>query len=148
MQKIPEQSRSLKLQRQKEKYAENPVPKIQCVQQNRFNRKQNSNKTESFLKQIWEGPYYICTICHRCFYIRSVRKFDQSCYKDFNENLLFAEPSFDNCFYICNTCHQKVKSNKTPCQAVLNKLSIEPIPRRTKQLEKTRESPYISKDFV
>ena len=56
-----------KLQRQKEKYAENPAVKIESVKQNYAKRKENSDKIEYFLKQTWVGPYYICTICHCCF---------------------------------------------------------------------------------
>ena len=124
------------LERQKEKYAENPRKKIKSVQQNYLKRKQNSDKIESFIKQTWIGPYYICTICHRCFYIHSIRKFDQSCYRNFNDNILFPEPSFDGNLYICSTCHLKVKNNKVPCQAVFNKLGIEPIPKELSELRR------------
>ena len=75
-------------------------------------------------------------------------KFDESCYKNFNYNLLYPEPSFDNCLYICNTCHLKVKCSKTPCQSVFNKLSIEPIPNELSELRRLEKVLYISKDFV
>ena len=44
------------------------------------------NKVEKLCKQIIQGPYFICTMRHRCLYKRSVRLFDNEKY-----NILTAE---------------------------------------------------------
>ena len=41
------------------------------------------SKAESFKRQIWDGLYYICTICHQTFYQRSVKNFLQQNYQNY-----------------------------------------------------------------
>ena len=36
--------------------------------------------------------------------------------------------SFDSKTYICDTCHLHVSRNEMSCQAVFNKISLDPIP--------------------
>ena len=88
-----------------------------------------------FQSQIEQGTYYICVICNRTFYKKSVRIFKN------NENDLTKYPatnilSYDNKKYICMTCNKKTKKNKIPCQAVYNKLEISDVPQELKSLNK------------
>ena len=85
-----------------------------------------SSRVSVFKKAITEGPYYICIICHRCLYKKSVKKFKITHY-NVSCDLYHEIESFDGCQYICITCDKYLKKNKTP-QAVNNKLMLEPIP--------------------
>ena len=86
------------------------------------------SKAESFKRQMWDGPYYICTICHRNFYQRPVKIFLQQNYQNYEIDYVSIISS-DNACYICLTCHKYLLRNKTPCQAVCNKLEIGDIPQ-------------------
>lgn len=85
-------------------------------------------RLQNLKKRIMEGPYYTCVVCNRSLYRRSVLKFSKESYdiselKDFEFHLVL---SYDDLYYICQTCHSKLKSKtpKIPCQAVSNKLEI------------------------
>ena len=58
----------------------------------------NSASISSFLNNINEGLYYMCTCCNRMLYQTSVRKFDASL------SVSTDVTSFDDVEYICNTC--------------------------------------------
>ena len=77
---------------QKQKYVINAEPKKSQAKSYAQNKsslaKDEKLKTKEvrvklFKKKILEGPYFICTICHRCFYSKSVRLFSMANYKDF-----------------------------------------------------------------
>ena len=101
------------------------------------------SKAKSFKTQIWDGPYYICTICHRTFYQRSVKKILQQNYQNYEIDYVSIVSS-DNACYICLTCHKHLLRNKTPCQAVCNKLEIGDIPQVFQDLRRL-EKVLISK---
>ena len=82
----------------------------------------------AFKTQIQEGPHYICIVCNRCLYRRSISQFRYDSYKDLNENILFCVDSHDGEFYICLICDRKFKKNVIPCQAVANKIAAEGLP--------------------
>ena len=45
-------------------------------------RKEKSfDKVENFLQKVKQGPYYLCTICHRGLYKRCVRFFKHEKYQ-------------------------------------------------------------------
>ena len=83
-----------------------------------------------------EGPYYICVVCNRCLYRRSVIVFKEDSYQNINYEVFASRvESFDSCEYICKTCNLKLKSKKQkgpPCQAVCNKLEVFNLPPRLK----------------
>ena len=66
---------------------------------------------------------YICVLCHRCFYRRSVLIFDSSKYNSELDKKFWVK-SFDALFNICKTCHKKYIKGSMPCQAVSNKLEL------------------------
>ena len=90
----------------------------------------------TFRKKIFNGPCYICVICNRCLYRKSVvlfppEKVTELAY-EINTNIV----SFDGKKYICQTCLGKVRKNKIPCQAVCNKLEFVCIPKELSCLNK------------
>ena len=79
-----------------------------------------------FKRKIREGPYYICTVCNRILYKKSVMTCINEkypCQTYFN-----IQQSFDGKQCICNTCHSKVIRGKLPCQAEANNMYVDEIP--------------------
>ena len=79
-----------------------------------------------FLALIEQGPYYIRTVCHRLLYRKSVVALSLIAYE--LRHIITDILSFDNEKYICKTCHNKLKKNKIPCQAVCIKLQVFDVP--------------------
>ena len=44
--------------------------------------------------------------------------------------------SLDEKTYICETCHKQLSRNEMPCQAVFNKMKLDPIPDQLKDFKK------------
>ena len=93
------------------------------------------NKLKIFFQQLREGPYFICAVCHRCLYKRSVRLFEHEKYI-LTAELYCLMKSFDEKNYIGHTCHKHLSRNDMPCQAIFNKMSLDPIPDELKDLKK------------
>ena len=110
-----------------------------------FSYKEKRNKAdrgidfciEQFRNKIREGPCYICCVCNRLLYRRSVIIFCKSKYLCIN--FFSVQSSFDGKEYICKTCHLKVKDGKLPCQAVVNNMFVDEIPRELATLEKLEQ---------
>ena len=102
---------------------------------------------ETFCLKVAEGPYFVCIVCNRCMYKKFVQQFKSENYGTLGDILFNDTPSFDNKFYICQTCHKKMKNNKIPCQAVYNKLDIPEIPEQLKCLN-ILEREIISKRLL
>ena len=106
------------------------IKKKKKIQKQRYQEnKKNCDKVESFLQQVEQGLYYICTICHRSLYQYSVRLCKHKKYKILTPELYHSVKSFDERLYICETCHKHLNKNEIPCQAVCNKMAVDPIPR-------------------
>ena len=75
------------------------------------------------------GPIYFCVVCKRCLYKSNVVLFDKEKFNigKIREKITDVR-SFDNNFYICKTCHIKMKKSQVPCQPVYNKLFVDDIP--------------------
>ena len=73
---------------------------------------------QQFSRAIREGPYYICVVCNRLLYRKTVLEFKKDKYK--SRSCLFTSvTSFNGNMYICKTCDKTIKKkNKPPCQAV------------------------------
>ena len=65
---------------------------------------------------------------------RSLNRFARGSCSSLTKQLLGLKRSYDGCFYICKTCHSKVKRNKIPCQSVSNKLSVDQLPSEFRKL--------------
>ena len=69
----------------------------------------NSNqRILKFTKQIQEGPYYICVVCNRCHYFRSVILFKQEMYDIDIDQFYYEVSNINGLLYICGTCHKKI----------------------------------------
>ena len=99
-----------------------------------------NNKVKRFKSLILDGPYFICVVCNRSLYHRSVIIFSNERYPSLNSHHLTFVKSFDNKFYVCKTCDSKMIKGKIPCQIVSNKLEIYDLPpslQNVRRLEKT-----------
>ena len=96
----------------KQKYQENSVlEKMQAkksIMKTIYAGNSRSDWVNKFRKQIFEGPFFICTVCHRCLYFQLVQKFIEAKY-EWHKNKNYAQPSFDGNFYACRTCHNKLR---------------------------------------
>ena len=83
---------------------------------------------QQFNRAIREGPCYICVVCNRLLYRKTVLEFKKDKYKT-NSCLFTSVTSFNGNVYICKTCDVTIKKkNKTPCQAVYNNLAVDDVP--------------------
>ena len=88
----------------------------------------DSDRVSIFKKIIQSGPSFICIVCNRCLYRRSVTLFSENKLQELESNMFNFICSHDNNFYICKTCAQNLNKNQIPCQAVCNKLQIYDFP--------------------
>ena len=94
---------------------------------------------QQFNRAIREGPYYICVVCNRLLYRKSVLGFKKDSYNS-SACLFTSVTSFNGNMYICNTCHVTIKKkNKTPCQAVCNNLAVDDEPPELASLEELEQ---------
>lgn len=52
----------------KKRYQNNAKPKKEYEKKENQGKKNDFKKAEANYQQIRKGPYYICTVCQRCFY--------------------------------------------------------------------------------
>ena len=97
--------------------------------------KKHCGKVENFLQQVKQGPFHICTVCHRSLYQRGVRLFNYEKYDVITAELYHGVKLFDEKLYICETCHKHLYKNEIPCQAVCNKMALDPTPDQLKYLK-------------
>ena len=94
---------------------------------------------QQFRRAIREGPYYICVVCNRLLYRKTVLQFKKDNYNS-SSCLFTSVTSFNGNMYICNTCHATIKKkNITPCQAVCNNLGVDDVPPELTSLEKLEQ---------
>ena len=76
-----------------------------------------NDRVSSFHKAIQDGPYYVCIVCNRTLYRRTVQIFDISKY-NISEIEVFSDvKNYDGEKYICTTCHKNLIDSKIPQQA-------------------------------
>ena len=109
----------------------------------------SAERISNFLKLVREGPYYICVVCNRCHYYRSVVCFKPEAYDIDADNFYVELPSFDGKLYICHTCHQKLKKGEIPAQAVVNKLDVFDLPEHLANMNRLEKAIiYITSYFI
>ena len=91
-----------------------------------------------FQSKIKDGPYYICLVCNRILYRKTVCYFRKNKYNCI-QSIFTDIKSFDGKQYICKTCHSKVLQGKVPSQAACNKLQVDDIPPELAVLEKLEQ---------
>ena len=75
-----------------------------------------------FQRKIKQGPYYICVCCERGHYKNSTVLYKPDKYQIKVEDHTTLKVTYDSMYYVCKTCHTKLKKGNIPCQAVWNKL--------------------------
>ena len=115
---------------------QNIISRIQSNKKARKNSVQHDleHKISVFQSKIKEGPYYICSVCNRLLYRKTVIHVNKETYSS-QLNVFTDVKSFDNKQYICRTCNTKVLKGKVPCQAVCNKLRVDELPPELSLLE-------------
>ena len=101
-----------------------------------FQTNTDSQIFADFKPQIKEMPYYICVVCNRCLYKKSVISFKIENYGDANAVLFSLVMSYDGHSYICRTCDKTIKKNCIPCQAVCNKMGITILPKEFESISR------------
>ena len=101
----------------------------------------------TFLHAIKNGPYFICIVCHRCLYRKTVKLFHEGNYSENVKHIFNHVASYDSKFYICLTCDRHLVKDNIPCQAVWNKLELTPLPKEIEILNKL-EKVLISKRIL
>ena len=117
--------------------------KILVKQRGYYARKKAISSSDRILKfttMIQEGPYYVCAVCNRCLYRRSVILFNIEKYAinilDFYHEVI----NSDGRIYICLTCHKKLLKSEIPAQAVWNKLNIYDFPADSANLNRLEKA--------
>ena len=78
-----------------------------------MSRKNKCDKVDSFLLQLKQRPYYICTIRHRShMYQRSVTLYKHEKYNILTSELLHRVKTFDEKLYICGTRDKHLNKNE------------------------------------
>ena len=122
--------------KKKLEFAASSTSQERRLREDNFASSENLKQVTLFKKLIREGPYFICVICNRCLYKRSVVSFDFNSYSSLVKKLVHLVSSYDGRLYICRTCHNKVKKNNVPCQAVSNTLTVELLPNEFRDLRR------------
>ena len=129
----------------------NTREKEACLKRKRSNMKRkyhavNSPKYDldyficSFRNKIKDGPCYICCVCNRLLYRKSVKLLNtNSCNSSLPKSAFTKITSFDEKEYICASCYSKVTKGKISCQAVYNNMSVDEIPPELALLEKLEQ---------
>ena len=83
------------------------LPKVKKLKSNGQKEGTHSgNIVKNFKGMVHEGPSYVCQICNRCVYKRSVQHFERNI-KNESSNPINVF-SFDGCLNICKTCNKKL----------------------------------------
>ena len=101
----------------------------------------------AFREAIKNGPFFICVVCNRCMYRKTVKPFHTDSYPVSIQHVTTSTESFDSRFYICHTCDCHLLKNDIPCQAVWSKLELVPIPLEIASLNRL-EKILISKRIL
>ena len=97
----------------------------------KISSKNPQGRAKKFLHLAKRGPTFICVVCNRCLYARSVMEFQ---FNKYNLDLtgIIHKVTKNDTTYICNTCHSYLKKSHIAAQAVCNKLQIFKAPAANK----------------
>ena len=113
----------------------------------RCNQRNSLARISAFKTAVMEGPYFICIVCNRCLYKKTVKNFDLRKYDPGLSHLFIFVESFDSNYYICLTCDKYLSKKEVPCQSVWNKLTLDDIPEELSSLNRL-ENILISKRIL
>ena len=115
--------------------------KLKDSKKQMYHSKKDKHELDYFIaifhRKIREGPYYICTICNRLLYRKTVILSVESKYS--MHHLFTRKKSFDSKHYVCKTCHCKLMKKQVPCQAVYNNMQVDDIPPELSVLKKLEQ---------
>ena len=118
---------------------ENYIKKQRQMYQNRCSSARSLDYyIQQFNRATRDGPYYICIVCNRLLYRKTVIEFKKTKY-NCNRSFFTSVVSFNGKKYVCLTCDKNIKKNKVPCQAVYNDLVVDDIPAELATLEKLEQ---------
>ena len=95
--------------KKKLEFATSSSSQERMLREDNFASSENLKQVTLFKKLIREGPYFICVICNRCLYKRSIVRFDFNSYSSLVKELVHLVSSYDRHLYLCRTCHNTVK---------------------------------------
>ena len=100
------------------KKIENLVKKIKkpCIKN--FKKKKSCAKVGKCLQQVKQGRYYVCAICHRGLYQRSVRFSNHEKYQILTSELCHPVKLYDEKFYTGRICYKHLYENEILYQVV------------------------------
>ena len=110
--------------RHKRKICQQQMPHVQSV----------GAKIIWFKKSTIDGPFYICVVCNRCLYKRSIIQFHEDKFEHLRSDMYTGVVSFDEEKYIRKTCDTKIRTKHVPCQSVINKLQITNLPSQSRDI--------------
>ena len=129
------------------------IKKAKRMRQRQFHRVTVKNifnsieRIDRFQSKIKQGPYYVCVCCERGHYKNSTILYKPEKYQIKVDDYTILKASYDSLHYICKTCSSKLKKGSIPCQAVWNKLEVDPLPPIITSLHKL-EKAMISKRLL
>ena len=129
-------------------FAASSTSQERMLREDNFASSENLKQVTLFKKLIREEPYFICVICNRCLFKRYVVRFDFNSYSSLVKELVHLVSSYDVRLYICITCHNKVKKDSVPCQAVSNKLAVELLPNEFRDLRRLERVPVAKRNCL
>ena len=101
--------------KKKLEFAATSTSQERMLREDNFASSENLKQVTLFKKLIREGPYFICVICSRCLYQRSIVRFNFNSYSSLVKELVPYVLSYDGRSYICRICHNKVKKYNAHC---------------------------------
>ena len=125
------------LENTRAKYQEMDISNKKELKEKRMEKKSQIHDIEKFKKQIKSGPFYICCVCNRTLYKKSVVILQKNKYP--RQNCFMLQCSFDGKNYIYKTCHAKLLKGQQSCQAVVNNLFVDETPTELAALEKLEQ---------
>ena len=120
-----------------------PLPKKKMTKKPEV---QYFKSVDQFKKSIKDGPFFICVVCNRCLYKKSVYYFKREKYS-MPDSVFCLVASFNGLFYICKTCDGKLLHKKIPCQSVYYKLQIQNLPKHFQDIRRL-EKVLVSKRIL
>ena len=98
-------------ERRKKQYRANYVKKAKKTNDQSM-PKSSEDRINKFKLNIRQGPYFICVICNRSLYNRSLKLFKVEKYEILYDESLSLVKSFDSNYHICNTCDRTLNKKK------------------------------------
>ena len=104
-----------------------------------------SGSINKFRKRTFDGLFLFAQFVIDAYTFSQSKNLLKKIY-EWYKNKYYAQRSFDGNFHVCSTCHNKLRENNIPCQAICNKMFIQVFPEQLshwKRLERILVSQRI-----